>query len=99
MQTRTRTLWTPGRYPDAPRSGRVDKYKSEKHGDVDVNDPYEWLEHNSRETELWTNAQVALTRNYLDQNLDRQGLEDDIRNNSNYTKVAVLFPPLPHVYF
>lgn len=81
--------WTPNRYPPARRSDHVDVYKSEKHGEVRVADPYQWLEHSSEETEGFVNAQVALTREFLDSNPDRQKLEDEIRNNSDYAKVSL----------
>jgi len=44
------TPWN-GKYPPARRSDHVDTYKSEKHGEVKVPDPYDWLETYSEETE------------------------------------------------
>lgn len=83
-----RTPWTPNRYPPARRSDHYDEYKSEKNGVVRVHDPYNWLEHNTQETESWTSAQVAFTKEYLDQNPDRQKLEDEIRRNTDYAKFS-----------
>ncbi|KAI0346955.1 hypothetical protein BDW22DRAFT_1321836 [Trametopsis cervina] len=82
------TPWTPNAYPAARRSDHVDIYKSKAKGEVHVHDPYEWLEHNSDETEKWTTAQEAFTRQYLDKNLDRQNLEDEIRRNTDYGKFS-----------
>lgn len=84
----TPTPWTPNRYPPARRSDHVDVYKSEKNGEVRVPDPYQWLEQNTDETEQWTTAQEQFTRAYLDQNPERQALEDQIRTNMDYAKVC-----------
>lgn len=81
------TAWTPNAYPPARRSDHVDVYKSEAKGEVKVPNPYEWLEHNTEETENWTTAQEAFTREYLSKNTDRQILEDEIRKNTDYAKV------------
>ena len=78
------TAWTPNRYPPARRSDHVDVYKSEKRGEVRVPDPYQWLEHNTDETEQWTTAQERFTREYLDRNPERQDLEDQIRQAMDY---------------
>ena len=85
------TAWTPNRYPPARRSDHVDVYKSEKRGEVRVPDPYQWLEHNTEETEQWTTAQEKYTREYLDRNSERQELEDEIRKNMDYAKVRRVF--------
>jgi hypothetical protein len=82
------TPWTPNQYPDARRSDHVDIYKSEKHGEVRVADPYQWLEQNTEETDKWTSAQDAFTRTYLDKNPDRVKLEQEIRANTDYEKVC-----------
>ncbi len=86
-----RTPWVPHLYPTARRADHFDVYKSKTIGEVRVHDPYVWLERNTEETEAWTTAQEACTRKYLDQNPDRQNLEDDIRKNMNYAKVHI--PP------
>ncbi|TBU27685.1 prolyl oligopeptidase [Dichomitus squalens] len=82
------TPWVPNRYPPARRSDHVDVYKSEKHREVRVHDPYHWLEQNTDETEQWTTAQEKFTREYLDQNPERKDLEDQIRNNMDYAKFS-----------
>ncbi|KIJ20885.1 hypothetical protein PAXINDRAFT_165716 [Paxillus involutus ATCC 200175] len=82
------TPWTPNQYPNARRSDHVDIYKSEKHGEVRVADPYQWLEQNTEETDKWTSAQDAFTRTYLDKNPDRVKLEQEIRANTDYEKFS-----------
>ncbi|KAL0949097.1 hypothetical protein HGRIS_009187 [Hohenbuehelia grisea] len=83
-----RTPWTPNSYPPTRRSDHVDVYKSESKGEVRVPDPYEWLEHKSKETDEWVDVQERFTRSYLDQNPDRQKLEDAIEANTNYPKFS-----------
>jgi prolyl oligopeptidase len=87
MTMSSATPWIKGQYPPARRSSHVDVYKSESKVEVNVCDPYRWLEENSEETEQWTTAQEAYTRTYLDQNPDRKKLEDEIRKNTDYAKV------------
>lgn len=53
------TPWTPNTYPKARRGDHVDVYKSEKHGEVPVHDPYQWLEENSEETTAWVEGVQA----------------------------------------
>lgn len=89
-----RTAWTPNRYPTARRADHVDVYESEKHGEVRVVDPYQWLEKNTEETEQWVNAQEQFTRDFLDKNPDRQILEDEIRKNTDYARVMSPTPML-----
>ncbi|EIW79415.1 hypothetical protein CONPUDRAFT_60260 [Coniophora puteana RWD-64-598 SS2] len=80
------TPWTPNRYPQARRSDHVDVYKSEKHGEVRVPNPYRWLEEHSEETERWINAQAEFTKEYLSKNPDREVLEQEIRANTDYAR-------------
>ncbi|KAG6331834.1 hypothetical protein ID866_7256 [Astraeus odoratus] len=80
------TPWIPNQYPKARRSDHVDVYKSEKHGQVRVPDPYQWLEGQSEETDRWTTEQDTFTREYLDKNPDRMKLENAIRANTDYEK-------------
>ena len=56
-------------------------------GEVRIHDPYKWLEASSEETEAFTTAQEKYTRDILDANPDRDNLEEEIRNNTNYAKV------------
>ncbi|PCH41552.1 hypothetical protein WOLCODRAFT_89370 [Wolfiporia cocos MD-104 SS10] len=80
--------WKPSVYPPSRRSDHVDVYKSESKGEVRVPDPYQWLEQNAEETESWVDAQEAFTRSYLDQNPERQVLEDAIRQNEKFAKFS-----------
>lgn len=86
--TMSPTPWSVSKYPPARRSDHVDVYRSESKGEVRVSDPYQWLEENTDETEKWTTAQERFTRAYLDQNTQRQKLEDEIRLNSDHAKVG-----------
>ncbi|THH11283.1 hypothetical protein EW145_g767 [Phellinidium pouzarii] len=81
-----KTAWTPNKYPSSRRSDHVDVYKSEKHGQVRVPDPYNWLEENGPETDAWTTAQANFARNYLDQYPHREDLGCRLRENYNYEK-------------
>lgn len=85
------TPWTPGKYPQARISDHTDVYKSKKSGTVTVSDPYEWLEYDTPERDAWINAQADFTEEYLTQNPDRKILEDEIRKNTDYAKVTVIF--------
>ncbi|KAI0069251.1 prolyl oligopeptidase [Artomyces pyxidatus] len=80
--------WRPNQYPSARLSDHVDVYDSETKGKVHVPNPYEWLEHNSDETEKWTTAQEQYTRQYLDTNPDRTRLEDEIRKSTDYERFS-----------
>ncbi|TDL29150.1 hypothetical protein BD410DRAFT_779479 [Rickenella mellea] len=82
------TAFQPNTYPATRRSDHVDVYKSESKGEVRVHDPYHWLEENSEETDKWTSAQEAYTRQYLDQNEHRDNLEKDIRANTDFEKFS-----------
>jgi hypothetical protein len=53
------TPWTPNGYPKARQGDHEDVYKSEKHGEVRVHDPYQWLEENSEETTAWVEGVPA----------------------------------------
>jgi len=76
------------RYPPTRRSEVIDVYKSETRGEVEVPDPYQWLEATTEETHNWKTAQEALMKQYLERNLNRQLLEDDIRSNTDYAKFS-----------
>ncbi|EJD00885.1 prolyl oligopeptidase [Fomitiporia mediterranea MF3/22] len=83
-----KTLWDPQEYPHTRRSDHVDIYKSEKHGEVKVTDPYNWLEKHGAETDAWTTAQAEFTRKFLDQNPHRNDLEHQLRENFDYEKFS-----------
>ncbi|KIY52584.1 hypothetical protein FISHEDRAFT_69740 [Fistulina hepatica ATCC 64428] len=89
----TATVWQPqnARYPPARRSDHVDIYKSEAREEVRVQDPYQWLEDNSPETDAWTTSQVDFTRAYLDKNPDRKRLENLFRASMDYAKASAPF--------
>ena len=81
------TPWIPDRYPATHRSNHTDVYKSEERREVVIPDPYNWLEQDSEEVKKWIEAQDTFTRSYLDQNPERQELEDAIRTTMNYPVV------------
>ncbi|SRR6266545_457530 len=81
------TPWAPDSYPQTRRSDYFDTYKSVSTGEVHVPDPYQWLEENSDGVDEWTTAQAAFTQAYLDQNTERQKLEDKFRASTTYAKV------------
>jgi prolyl oligopeptidase len=65
----------------------VDVYESASRGKVAVPDPYQWLETDSNETDEWTSAQAAFTRDYLDRNPDHEQLRIAFRDCIDYPKV------------
>jgi len=89
VSTMSLTPWTPGNYLPARRSDHVDIYTTASKSEIHVPDPYQWLEENSDEVDKWTTAQAAFTQAYLDQNADRQKLEDKFRASMNYAKVII----------
>lgn len=87
IQRMPQTSWTTGKYPQARRSDHVDIYQSTSRGQVSIPDPYQWLENDSEETDNWTTAQEAFTREYLDKNPDLDRLTDAFRDSVDYPKV------------
>ena len=86
------TPWTPNSHPPTRRSDCVDTYKSAStDGEVHVPEPYQWLEENSHEVDEWTTAQADFTKAYLDQNVERQKLEDKFRASKTYPRVITFF--------
>jgi hypothetical protein len=81
------TPWAPDSYPPTGRSDHVDVYQSASRGEVQVPDPYQWMEENSNEVDEWTTAQTAFTQAYLDQNADRLKFEGKFRASKDYAKV------------
>ena len=81
------TPWAPNSYPPTHRSDHVDVYQSASRGEVQVPDPYQWLEENSNEVDQWTTAQTAFTEAYLSKSADRQKLENKFRASQDYAKV------------
>lgn len=80
------TPWKPGLYPPARRDDHVDVYKSAKHGEVKVHDPYVWLETPNDEQRTWINDQVAMTNEYLDRIPERSKLKDILMQNINFPR-------------
>ena len=85
-----RPPWT-ANYPPTPRRDRIDVYKSAVNGEVPVSDPYQWLENNTDEVNEWITTQGLFARSYLDQNPDRQKLEDLFRTCTDYPRVITTF--------
>lgn len=83
-----KTPWKAQSYPSSRRSDHVDTYKSEKLGQVQVPDPYNWLEQNTPETDAWTTEQAEFTRKYLVQNPQLEDLERQLRANFDFEKVC-----------
>jgi len=74
----------PMAYPAAPRGSVVDDY----HGTA-VPDPFRPLEDpDSAETRAWVDAEIALTRAYLDGIPARSGIEDRLRAIWNYERFS-----------
>jgi len=85
----TRTPWTPNSYPATHRSDHVDTYESKAHGSVKIPDPYQWLEENSPETAGWVDAQASFTRQYLDQNRDKERFKAELTKNWDFARVRM----------
>ena len=93
------TPWKSNSYPKARRSDHTDVYKSASKGEVVVPDPYRWLEEYSEETDQWTTAQEAFTREHIAKYPLRKRIEDALMANINYAKVRRprTLAPLPLV--
>ena len=81
------TPWIPDSYPPTRRSDHIDVYQSASRGEVQVSDPYQWMEEKSDEVDQWTTAQASFTQAYFNQYSDRQKLEDKFRASKDYAKV------------
>ncbi|MCR9127920.1 MAG: prolyl oligopeptidase family serine peptidase [Alphaproteobacteria bacterium] len=85
----------PIRVPDYPQSRRVDQsdvYRSASHGEVEVADPYRWLEADvrvSEEVAAWVEAQNAVTQAYLDQLPGRDYIAERLRELWNYERYGL----------
>ncbi|TFL05465.1 prolyl oligopeptidase [Pterulicium gracile] len=77
-------------YPPARRSDHVDTYKSSKAAakSVDIQDPYNWLENNSEETDAWVSSQAKFTEQYLSKVSDRDKLREEMKKNMDYAKFS-----------
>jgi len=82
-------------YPQTKTVDSIDTYF-----DVQVNDPYRWLEDDrSTETEAWVKAQNAVTNNYLDNIPFRKELQERLSNLWNYEKIGAPFKEGNYMYF
>ncbi|KAI0294865.1 prolyl oligopeptidase [Multifurca ochricompacta] len=89
LRNMTASSWTPHSYPPTRRSDHVDVYHSEANGEVNVPDPYSWLEKDGEEKEKWLAAQEALARSFLDAHPDRVRLEEEIKASTDYEKFGL----------
>ena len=85
--------WSPQThpYPAARRSDAATTYKSAKHGEVRVPEPYDWLEKppsESAETRTWTEAQAAYTQNFLEACSDTATLRERLEKNWDYARCS-----------
>jgi hypothetical protein len=89
------TPWTPNAYPKARRGDHVDIYKSKRHGDVHVHDP--WVEGVLSDTLVKKRlmallffcdikAQAAFTQEYLQKNPELERLKKEMFKNVDYPK-------------
>ena len=80
-------------YPQARRDETASKtYKSKKQGEVEVKEPYIWLEtppSQSPETKIWVTEQAAFTQKYIDQNPDREEFKKKIEENYSYPRIGL----------
>lgn len=87
-------------YPQARREEHYDTYKSEKHGEVKVHDPYRWLEippSESAETKKFVQEQADLTERYLSNDPNRDSFAADLKENWNYARCASAEVPTDYV--
>jgi prolyl oligopeptidase len=74
-------------YPEARRTDHVDHYH-----DIEVPDPYRWLEQDprsSREVADWITAENRVTRDYLDKIPRRKSIEGRLTQLWNYPRYSV----------
>ncbi|MDJ0724969.1 MAG: prolyl oligopeptidase family serine peptidase [Prochloraceae cyanobacterium] len=74
-------------YPQSPPGHAIDSY-----GDIQVKDPYRWLEDpNSEATKAWIAAQNKLTFSYLESIPSREKIKNRITKIWNYEKYNIPF--------
>lgn len=56
---------------------------------MDIQDPYNWLENNSEETDAWVSSQAKFTEQYLSKVSDRDKLREEMKKNMDYAKVRL----------
>ncbi|PWE18879.1 S9 family peptidase [Marinicauda salina] len=79
-------------YPETRRGDVVDVYQSAAHGEVEVADPYRWLEQDVREAPEvaeWVEAQSAVTQDYLDQLPGRDAIAERLGELWNYERYGL----------
>lgn len=78
-------------FPPARRGDDSQVYKSAKHGEVKVEQPYLWLEtppSESKETDEWVNSQAAYTEAYAKGCDDRAEMKKRLEGNLDYAKYS-----------
>lgn len=82
-------------YPETTKIEHTDRYF-----DVDVSDPYRWLEDDrSKETAEWVEAENLVTRTYLDSISFRPALKERLRELLDYERVSQPFREGAYEYF
>ena len=82
-------------YPNTPKKEVVDKYF-----DIDVIDPYRWLEDDrSKETEAWVKAENKTTLAYLNNISFRSDIKKRLEYLWNYEKISAPFKEGKFTYF
>lgn len=79
-------------YPTTRTVEQVDIYQSAAQGEVEVSDPYRWLEGDVRvsaEVEAWVTAQNAVTNRYLENLPGRSMIAARLRELWDYERVSV----------
>lgn len=76
-------------YPTTMRVEQVDTYQSASRGEVQIEDPYRWLEQDVRvspDVEAWVQAQNAVTNRYLEGLPGRAMIAERLRELWNYER-------------
>lgn len=79
-------------YPTTRTAEQTDIYQSASRGEVEVADPYRWLETDVRESgevEAWVTAQNAVTSRYLENLPGRPMIAERLRELWDYERVSV----------
>lgn len=85
--------WRPAEhpYPTARRSDASQVYQSAKHGQVNVPEPYDWLEtppNQSAETASWVREQAAYTSKFVSECPHTPELQQRIETNFSYARMS-----------
>lgn len=85
--------WDPVKspFPSARRSDHVDVYKSEKHGEVQIADPYRWLEtpaNQSEETHNFSKAQADFFAKYIEGYAPRDAFKKRLEQTFSYPRYS-----------